>query len=109
MSLYGVGLQVKVNELNLQFKFWLKRKVDGLRGLKKMFQKVDYNGSGTLDQKEFENALNLAGLFVKKSDLQALMKHYDVNGDGTISYEEFVRGLRDELTPRRFKIVEKVY
>lgn len=37
------------------------------------------------------------------------MKHYDLNGDGTISYEEFVRGLRDELTPRRFKIVEKVY
>jgi len=37
------------------------------------------------------------------------MKFYDVNNDGHISYEEFIRGLRDELTPRRVKMVEKIF
>jgi len=33
------------------------------------------------------------------------MKYYDVDGDGNISYDEFIRGLRDELTERRAKMV----
>ena len=37
------------------------------------------------------------------------MKFYDVDGDGNISYEEFIRGLRDELTERRRKMVEKAF
>lgn len=37
------------------------------------------------------------------------MKYYDVNNDGNISYEEFIRGLRDEMSPRRLKMVEKVF
>jgi calcyphosin len=42
-------------------------------------------------------------------ELQALMKFYDTDKDGSVSYEEFVHGLRDELTPRRAKMVEKVF
>lgn len=37
------------------------------------------------------------------------MKYYDVDGDGNVSYEEFLRGLRDELTPRRRVMVDKAY
>lgn len=37
------------------------------------------------------------------------MKHYDMDGDGNITYEEFLRGLRDDLTPRRAAMVEKAY
>ena len=37
------------------------------------------------------------------------MKYYDVDGDGSVSYEEFIRGLRDELTERRRKMVEKAF
>lgn len=48
-------------------------------------------------------------LFPKKVELQALMKYYDIDGDGNISYEEFIRGLRDELTERRRKMVEKAF
>ena len=32
-----------------------------------------------------------------------------MDGDGNVSYEEFLRGLRDEMTPRRAKMVEKVF
>lgn len=48
-------------------------------------------------------------LFPKKVDLQALMKYYDVDGDGNITYDEFLRGLRDDLTERRKKMVEKAW
>lgn len=48
-------------------------------------------------------------LFPKKVELQALMKYYDIDGDGNITYEEFLRGLRDELTPRREAMVEKAF
>ena len=37
------------------------------------------------------------------------MKYYDLDGDGNVSYEEFLRGLRDEMTPRRVKMVEKIF
>ena len=37
------------------------------------------------------------------------MKYYDTNKDGSVSYEEFIRGLREELTPRRAKMVAKVF
>ena len=37
------------------------------------------------------------------------MKFYDVDGDGNVSYEEFLRGLRDEMSPRRVKMVEKIF
>ena len=48
-------------------------------------------------------------IFPKKVELQALMSFYDVDGDGNISYEEFIRGLRDELTPRRKAMVDKAF
>ena len=37
------------------------------------------------------------------------MKYYDVDGDGSITYEEFLNGLRDELTQRRYLMVEKAW
>jgi len=41
--------------------------------------------------------------------LQALIKYYDVDGDGNTSYEEFIRGLREELTDRRKRMVQKAF
>jgi Ca2+-binding EF-hand superfamily protein len=70
---------------------------------------MDFNGNGKLDSSEFEQALASFGLFPKKVELQALIKHYDVDGDGNITYEEFIRGLRDELTPRRLTMVNKAF
>jgi Ca2+-binding EF-hand superfamily protein len=70
---------------------------------------MDFNGNNKLDQSEFEQALAAFGLFPKKVELQALMKHYDVDGDGNITYDEFLRGLRDELTPRRLAMVDKAF
>ncbi len=37
------------------------------------------------------------------------MKFYDVDSDGNITYEEFLRGLREPLTERRKKMVQKAF
>lgn len=81
----------------------------GLRGLKNTLRQFDYNRNGKLDAAEFEQALAYFGLFPKKVELQALLKYYDMDGDGNINYEEFLRGLRDDLTPRRAAMVEKAF
>jgi len=99
-----------VRELNLQFKLAIQQKGGvGLRSLARIFRRMDFNGNKKLDAAEFEQALGAFGLFLKKVELQALMKYYDVDGDGNVSYEEFLRGLREELTERRAKMVQKAF
>eukprot|EP00806_Schmidingerella_arcuata_P000234 Macronucleus_1208.p1 GENE.Macronucleus_1208~~Macronucleus_1208.p1 ORF type:complete len:291 (+),score=158.04 Macronucleus_1208:1-873(+) len=99
-----------VRELNLRFKLAIQQKGGvGLRTLKVIFRRMDFNGNRKLDTSEFEQALAAFGIFPKKVELQALMRHYDVDGDGNISYEEFIRGLRDELTARRKTMVNKAF
>ena len=62
MAFYGVGLEVKVRELNLQFKLLIQQKGgQGLRTLKKIFQRMDHNGNKKLDATEFEQALAAFG------------------------------------------------
>lgn len=58
MAFYGVSLEVKVRELNLQFKLLIQQKGGiGLRGLKNIFNTYDTNGNKRLDGDEFEAAL----------------------------------------------------
>jgi hypothetical protein len=55
MAFYGVGLDVKVRELNLQFKLAIQQKGgNGLRTLKVIFNRMDFNGNKRLDAGEFE-------------------------------------------------------
>jgi len=110
MAFYGVNLDVMVRELNLKFKLAIQQKGGvGIRSLKHIFKRMDFNGSNSLDQGEFEQALAAFGLFPKKVELQALMKYYDINGDGKISFEEFLNGLRDDLSERRKGMVMKAF
>jgi Ca2+-binding EF-hand superfamily protein len=102
----GVGLEVRVKELNLQFKQQIQsRGGNGIRTLGRIFRQFDNNGNRKLDIAEFEQALATYGIFTKKQDLTTLMKYYDVDGDGNVSFEEFMRGLKDDLTPRRAAMV----
>jgi len=52
---YGVGLDVKVKELNLQFKMHIQSKGGvGMARLKAILSQYDYQGNGKLDPSEFE-------------------------------------------------------
>ena len=37
------------------------------------------------------------------------MSFYDIDKDGNITYEEFIRGLRDELSPRKKAMVDRAF
>ena len=70
MAFYGVGLEVKVKELNLQFKLAIQAKGgNGLRSLAIIFKRMDFNGNKKLDISEFEQALAAFGCFPKKVEL----------------------------------------
>ncbi len=63
MAFYGVGIEVKVRELNLQFKLSLQQKSGtvGIRNLARIFRRMDVNGNKKLDGGEFEQALAAFG------------------------------------------------
>lgn len=58
MAFFGVDKQVRIEEINLQFKNILRQKGSfGLHKLRELFKDFDKNGNGKLDQKEFEAAM----------------------------------------------------
>lgn len=63
MAYFGVDTDVRIQEINLQFKNIIRNKAGGmgLRGLAQIFQKFDRNGSKSLDTTEFEQALAAFG------------------------------------------------
>ena len=55
MAFYGVNQDVMVRELNLKFKLAIQQKGGvGIRTLKIIFKRMDFNGNGKLDSSEFE-------------------------------------------------------
>jgi len=62
MAFYGVNKDVMVRELNLKFKLFVQQKGGiGIRSLRHIFHRMDFNGNGKLDQGEFEQALAAFG------------------------------------------------
>jgi Ca2+-binding EF-hand superfamily protein len=106
----GVSLDVRVKELNLKFKQVIQSRGGiGIRSLGRIFRQFDNNGNKKLDRAEFEMALNQCGFFCAQQDMKSLMTYYDIDGDGNVSFDEFLRGLRDPLTERRRRMVDKAF
>jgi hypothetical protein len=62
MAYHGVALDCAIRKLNFEFKGALKRKGgNGIKTLKILFNKMDFNGNKKLDIEEFEEALNSFG------------------------------------------------
>jgi len=62
MAFYGVNIDVMVRELNLKFKLAIQQKGGvGIRTLKNIFRRMDFNGNKKLDSGEFEQALAAFG------------------------------------------------
>ena len=62
MAFYGVGLDIKIKELNMRFRMHLQKKGGlGIRTLARVFKRMDFNGNRKLDAMEFEEALGAYG------------------------------------------------
>ena len=106
--LFGVGLQIEIQRIQIQFRMVLAKK-GGVHSLATCFKQMDTNGNGYLDPEEFENGLKQLGLFPTKVQLQTLFKYYDSDASGSISYGEFVAALRDPLAGPRLDVVQRAW
>jgi len=61
------------------------------------FEKFDQDGSGLLEQDEFEGAMHVLGLRLTKDEYLILFKEYDVDGSGAIDLEEFSHMVKKTL------------
>ena len=66
--------------------------------MRKAFQYVDLDNSGTVNADELDRALQMWGLQLPRAKVDALMSMCDTTGDGEISYAEFVHALKREAT-----------
>ena len=64
--------------------------------MRKAFQYVDLDNSGTVNADELDRALQMWGLQLPRAKVDALMSMCDTTGDGEISYAEFVHALKRE-------------
>jgi hypothetical protein len=62
-----------------------------------MFREIDKDGTGSLDEVEFRNALERLGIRLSQEDWTLILKMADINHDGVLSYREF------EATMRNFR------
>lgn len=57
--------------------------------VKKIFKHFDVNGFGTIEFKQFQQALETLGCVFRDNELQSLFAKFDANGNGKLDYEEF--------------------
>eukprot|EP00210_Caulerpa_lentillifera_P006070 g5799.t2 len=61
-----------------------------IQGMKKMFQNIDTDHSGTITIDEFKQMLKTKGSFIPDSELNKILSAVDIDGNGVIDYEEFL-------------------
>jgi len=81
----------------------------GLRGLSKVFKRIDQSGNGKLDAQEFCEVLDDFGVCGDKEALKCLFGVCDKNKDGNMDYNEFLKFLRGEMSNARMNVVTMAY
>uniref|UniRef100_A0A7S2ZFU4 Calmodulin n=1 Tax=Rhodosorus marinus TaxID=101924 RepID=A0A7S2ZFU4_9RHOD len=66
-----------------------------LRAVRKAFDEVDLDGSGTITLEEMRTALEKLGNKVAEAELLDMWRTFDLDGNGTIDYEEFLTATTD--------------
>jgi len=65
--------------------------------LRRAFQYIDVDGSGTVTCKEIERAFKMWNVPVDEEEIRELMKRFDTNGDGLCGAGEFKPVIRGGL------------
>uniref|UniRef100_A0A7S0XN50 Calmodulin n=1 Tax=Erythrolobus madagascarensis TaxID=708628 RepID=A0A7S0XN50_9RHOD len=68
---------------------------EDVRHLKKLFNEIDADGSGSVTLNELSVAMKQAGTPVSEEELLKLVQSYDVDGDGEIDITEFISAMTD--------------
>lgn len=84
------------------------RAVDAFK-LADAFRRADVDGSGSLEEREFEEALLYCGVSLSVRDLHLVMRRLDESRDGKLQYGEFMAAVRRDMGERRRNIVHKAF
>jgi len=87
----------------------LTRGTNGIKGLAKMFQIYDDDGSKKLDFKEFQKGLHDYGVNLSQEETAAIYKSMDQDSSGTIDFDEFLIALRPPMSAARQKIIMEAF
>ena len=74
-----------------------------------MFQKFDRNANGSLDAKEFKEAMAYFGVPLNELEAGQCLKYFDTNKDGKLSFNEFLGAVRGELNAVRRDAVHQAF
>lgn len=66
------------------------------KSLDLVFNQIDTDGSGMVNEKEFHQAMKLISTGLTKVEIDKIMQRVDANNDGVISYIEFATKFRDD-------------
>jgi Ca2+-binding EF-hand superfamily protein len=81
------------------------RGMHGIRGMGRVFRRMDNNGDRRLDRQEFMWGLKENGHTLSPSEFERIFKFFDKNNSGKIDYDEFLRAVRGTLNARRADLV----
>lgn len=77
--------------------------------LEKFFKEADGDKSGTLDSKEFINALMAKGILQSEDECNKVFKYFDEDGNGTIDAGEFMTIMKGKLPEKRRAVVREAF
>jgi len=58
--------------------------------LRKEFNKIDVDGSGTIEVEELREAVNNSNLVLTETELERILQEVDITSSGIIHYHEFL-------------------
>jgi len=85
------------------------RGTHGIRGLGRVFRRMDNNGDMKFNRSEFMWGLRENGHKLTPSEFERVFRYFDRNNDQCVHYNEFLRGIRGPLNERRTGLVKLAF
>merc|ERR1712196_716052 len=71
--------------------------------MREAFDLFDTDGSGNIDAKELESAMQALGFEPKKAEIKKMVDDLDKDGDGTVDWDEFVLLMSGKMSDKDLK------
>ncbi len=104
----AVDKAVVVREFRRQMYVGGERKWS-IQGLNRVFDQVTTRRDGTIDAREFHEALSKFGVFLSAQAESTLFRSFSKSGAERLLAQEFITGLRGPMGERRYSIVHKAW
>jgi hypothetical protein len=78
---------------------------DKILQLKKMFDALDIDSSGSIDLSELEHAMKFLGIDREQQTILQQFRYMDADGSGSIDFEEFVTVMTSDMVDQHFYLL----